>query len=250
MAGTRFAVFLVVSAACAYSADFDIPAVPVSLNVSGQPLTITVSGNVVQDSGQAFRLRLEAELADLQSHITPLLAAEVNQSNKCGERISIETASLVPAPPEAKLTVQLHFEKWACIKALGKGSATKLVAGNGIVHMLLTPRTDESTVKLDAEIGDIEADGTLGQLLHSDLGNALRDKIRESLRKAIQRSSGLEVVVPEQARPYVTIQSVQFAERGTGILMLNLAGHVSVPLDQASAILDQFRNRQRESIGR
>lgn len=211
--------------------------------MAGQPLTITVSGSVAQDNQQAFRLRLDAELTDLQSHITPLLAAEVNQSNKCGERVSVERAALAPAMPEAKLTVQLHFEKWACLKAFGKETATKLVTGNGIVHMLLTPQADESTVKLDAAIGDIEADGTLGQLLHSDFGNALRDKIRESLRKAIERSSGLEAVVPQPARPFVTIQSVEFGERGTGILMLNLAGHLSLPADQASAILNQFRNR-------
>jgi len=236
-------------AACVYGADFEIPSVPVSLNVSGQPVTITVSGSIAPE-GQGLNLRLRADLTDLQSHITPLLAAELDQSNKCGERITVEHGRLAPAAPEASLTVQLHFEKWACIKAFGKENATKLVGGNGTVHLLLTPRADASSIRLDAQIGDIEADGSLGQLLHSEFGNTLREKIRESLRKAIEKSSGLEVVVPEKARPFVTIESVDFAERGTGILLLNLAGHVSVPPDQAAGILDQFRSRASAAIGR
>jgi hypothetical protein len=232
-------------AACAYAADLEIPELPVALNVSGQPVTIRVSGSVATEA-QGFNLRLHADMTDLQSHITPLLAAELDQSKKCGERISVEHGRLSPAAPEASLTVELHFEKWACIKAFGKENATKLVGGNGTVHMLLTPRADDNSVRLDARIGDIEADGTLGELLHSEFGNTLREKIRESLRKAIQKSSGLEVVVPEQARPYVKIETVEFGERGSGLLLLNLTGHVAVPPDQAAGILDQFRHRRSE----
>ena len=247
-AGIVPVLFLAMSV-CVYGADFEIPSVPVSLNVSGQPITINVSGAIAPE-GQGLKLRLHADLTDLQSHITPLLAAELDQSNKCGERITVEHGRLAPTAPEAGLTVQLHFEKWACIKAFGKENATKLVGGNGTVHLLLTPRADASSIRLDAQIGDIDADGSLGQLLHSEYGNSLREKIRESLRKAIEKSSGLEVVVPEKARPFVTIETVEFAERGTGILLLNLAGHVSVPPDQAAGILDQFRNRASAAIGR
>lgn len=231
----------------AYAADpaFDIPPLPVSLTVSGQPLTFTVSGTVSPQSAQAFSLNLHADLNDLQSHITPLLQAELNQSNRCGERISVEHGSLVPAAPAARLTVQLHFEKYACIKAFGKENATKLVAGNGLVRVLLTPRIESAseglqTVRLDAEIGEIEADGSLGQMLHSEFGNTLRDKIRAALLAAIQKSSALDAAVPQQARPYVTLQSVDFAERGTGILQLDLAGRIAVPAEKASAVLGQF----------
>jgi hypothetical protein len=224
---------------------FEIPAVPLSLNVAGQPVTIPVSGNVSGASGQPLNLNLQAELTDLQSHMTPLLQTELNQSNRCGERISVERATLVPAAPAARMTVQLHFEKWACFKAFGKENTTRLVSGNGTVQVLLTPRLNEGqTVRLDAEIGNIDADGSLGELLHSEYGNTLRDKIREALLKAIQKSSALEAVVPAQARPFVTLQSVEFAERGTGILVLNLAGRVMVPGEQVSSVLEQFRNRR------
>jgi hypothetical protein len=231
----------------AFGADvsFEIPPVPLSLSVAGQPVTINISGNVSGASGQPLNLTLRAELTDLQSHMTPLLQTELNQSNRCGERISVERATLVPAAPAARMTVQLHFEKWACFKAFGKENTTRLVGGNGTVQVLLTPRLDEGqTVRLDAEIGNIDADGSLGELLHSEYGNTLRDKIRDALLKALQKSSGLEAVVPAQARPFVTLQSVEFAERGTGILVLNLAGRVMVPGEQISSVLEQFRNKK------
>lgn len=224
---------------------FEIPPVPVSLNIAGQTVAITVSGDL-SGSQDAVILKLRADLADLQSHITPLLQTELNQSNRCGERISVEKATLLPAAPAASLTVQLHFEKWVCIKALGKENAKRLVGGNGTVNVTLTPALDDgNTIRLDAAIGNIDADGSLSELLRSGtMGDALRGKIRESLLKAIQKSTVLETVVPPQARPFVTIQSVAFEERGSGILMLNLTGRVLVPAEQISSILEQFQHRK------
>lgn len=225
---------------------FDIPAVPVPLNIAGQPVAITVSGTVSQTNQQNLALDLHADLTDLQSHITALLQAEVDESSRCGNRIAVERGILAPAGTSAKLTVQLHFEKWACIKAFHKENATKLVGSNDIVHLLLTPHIEvgAQTIRLDADVGDIDADGTLGDLLHSEYGGPLRDKIRAALLKAIQKSSGLEAVVPEQARPFVTIQSVQFAERGTGILLLQLTGRVTVPPGKLASVLEQFQAKR------
>ena len=123
----------------------------------------------------------------------------------------------MPAAPAGQLTVQLHFEKWACFKAFGKENAKRLLGGNGTVQVILTPRVEEgSTVRLDAEIGDIEADGSLGEALRSgSLGDALRDKIREALLKAIRKAAYLEAVVPAQVRPFVTVQTVAFADGGS-----------------------------------
>jgi hypothetical protein len=113
------------------------------------------------------------------------------------------------------------------------------------VQVLLTPRLDETqTVRLDAEIGNIDADGSLGELLHSDYGATLRDKIRQALLKAIQKSASPEAVVPAQAQPFVTIQSVEFVERGSGILVLNLSGRLKVPGAQVASVLEQFHNKR------
>jgi len=158
----------------------------------------------------------------------------------------VEKATLLTAPPAGNLTVQLHFEKWVCIKALGRENAKRLVGGNGTVNVTLTPALDDgNTIRLDAAIGDIDADGSLGELLRSGtMGDALRDKIRAALLKAIQKSTVLEAVVPAQARPFVTIQSVAFAERGSGILALNVTGRVLVPAEQISSILEQFQHHK------
>lgn len=224
---------------------FEIPPVPVSLNIAGQTVAIAISGDL-SGSQDSITLKLRADLADFQSHITPLLQAELNQSNPCGERISVEKAMLAPAPPAGSLTVQLHFEKWVCIKALGRENAKRLIGGNGTVNVTLTPALDDAnTVRLDAAIGAIDADGALGDLLRSGtMGDAIRDKIREALLKAIQQSTVLEAAVPAQARPFVNIQSVAFAERGSGILMLNLQCRVLVPAEQISSLLEQFQHRK------
>ncbi len=240
--------------AAALSAElpFEIPPIPVSLNIAGQPVALTISGTISESavsggaSAQAFNLSLHADLAGLQDHMTPLLQAELNQSNRCGDRISIEHATLVPAAPAGRLTVQLHFEKWACFKAFGKENAKRLLGGNGTVQVILTPRVEEgSAIRLDAEIGDISADGSLGEALRSgSVGPAMRDRIRAALLKAIQKSADLEAVVPAQARPFVTIQSAAFADGGSGHLALDLAGRLLVPKVQVSSVLEQFRNHR------
>jgi len=231
--------------AAAFGADlaFEIPPVPVSVDIGGQPVALNISGSISGDPA-SLHLKLNADLADFQAHLTPVLQAELNQSNHCGERISVENATLLPAAPAGHLTVQLHFEKWACIKAFGKENARRLVGGNGTVEVILTPRAEGNAVKLDADIGNIDADGSLGEMLRSgSLGTALRDKIRESLLKAIQKSTDLQAVVPAQAQPFVTIQSLGFADEGGGRLALNLVGRLQVPAAQVTAVIDQLRNR-------
>jgi hypothetical protein len=247
-------IVLAVLPAAAFSADFtfEIPPAPVSLNIAGQAVALTISGVITGaparrgESEQSFNLSLRGELADFQNHLTPVLQAELNQSNRCGERISIEHATLAPAAPSGRLTVQLHFEKWACFKAFGKENAKRLLGGNGIVQVILTPRVqDGKTVRLDAEIGNIDADGPLGEALRSgSVGAALRDKIREALLKAIQKPVDLEAVVPAQAQPFVTIHSASFADAGAGRLALHLAGRLLVPGPQVSSVLEQFRNHR------
>ena len=36
------------------------------------------------------------------------------------------------------------------------------MGGDGTVHMVVTPAVEQGAVRLDAEVGDIEADGSLG----------------------------------------------------------------------------------------
>jgi hypothetical protein len=231
---------------------FDIPAVPVSLNLAGQAVSIALSGRVTGpdaksgDPGQSFRLSLHADLADFQNHLTPLLQAELDKSDRCGERISIEDAKLAPAEPAAHLTVRLHVEKWVCIKAFGKENPKRLLGGNGVVEMTLTPHVDDTAiVRLDADVGRIDADGSLGEMLRSgSMGDALRDKIRRSLLKSVQKATDLSGVLPEQARQFAAIRSLAFADGGEGRLALNLDGKLQIPDRQLSSAMEQFRSRK------
>jgi hypothetical protein len=240
---TRTAIWFTFLGVVLFGADlsFEIPPTPVSVDISGQPVTVVVSGRI--SGAQKMNLSLQADLADFQKHLTELLRAKLDQSNKCGERISIENAVLDPAAPGADLTVTMHFEKWACFKAFGKENAKRLAGGNGVAHVKLTPRLEDgSAVRLDAVMGEIQADGSLGKLLKSGtLGDALRDKIRESLTSAVQKSSNLEGVLPERVRPLVTLGSVRFSDLGAGRLGLNVDGSLALSGEQARALAGQFQ---------
>ena len=251
------------TAGVAFSVEFvfEIPPIPVSVDLAGQHVTLTVSGQVSGSPAppgpaeQTFRLKLLADLGDFQSHLTPILQAELNKSDRCGERLSIRNATLTPAAPTGLLAVQLHFEKWICIKALGQDSAKKLVGGDATVRVTLTPRMENAvsdktgravqTVGLDAEIGTIDADGSLGEVMRSGtVGPALRDKIRESLLKAIEKSTALDGVLPAEAQRFVTIQTIAFGDRGSGRLELDFAGRMQLPGEQIAAVLEQLGNRK------
>jgi hypothetical protein len=185
------------------------------------------------------------------------LQAELNKSDRCGERVSISNATLAPAAPAGNLTVQLHFEKWICVKALGRDDAKRLLGGDATVQVILTPRLENGTaaqsaagqtanqsVHLDADIGTIDANGPLGELLRSGaVGTALRDKIREAMLKAIQKSVELDGVIPPETKQYLTVQTIGFADAGFGRLALDLAGRLQVPGAQIASLLTQFSNR-------
>ncbi len=256
----RTLIALAVTAGIAFAVEFtfEIPPVPVSIDIAGQRIALTVSGAVSGSPAppgpgdQTFKVKLLADLGDFQSHLTPILQTELNKSDRCGERLSIRSATLTPASPAGILAVQAHFEKWICIKALGQDSAKKLIGGDATLQVKLTPRVEDATqgktgqtVRLDAEIGTINADGPLGELLRSGtVGPALRDKIRESLLAAIQKSTQLDGVIPAEAQRFVTIQTIAFGDRGSGRLELDFAGRMQLPGDQIAAVLDQLGNRK------
>jgi len=238
------------SAAGAFGAAFNvnIPPVQTSLDILGQPVAVTISGVVSGESDQQVGFSLHADLGDFQAHLTPLLQAQLNQSNHCGERISVEDATLSPAAPAARLTVRMHLEKWACFKAFGKENAKRLLGGDGTVEVLLRPavenaenNAESNAVRLNAEVGDIQADGSLGEALRSgSLGSALRDKIREALVKAVRKATDTGAMLPPQIQPYVRIQSVVFSDAGNSRLLLNVRGGLQVPPQQVADLLGKL----------
>jgi hypothetical protein len=226
---------------------FKIPPVKTAIDIAGQPIAITSWGTIssaLRDPGR-FRLALAADLSDLQANVTGLLRAQLDRSDRCGEHIAIQQADIVPAEPASVLTVHLHFERWACAKAFGNQIVKKLVAGNAVVPVRLTPAVEDGvSVRLVPEIGAIQADGSLGEMLNSgSFGETIREKITAALLHAIQKGTALDATLPPALRGLASIRDVRFADGGAGRLRLLFAGEVRVSSQQMQVLLAQLKDR-------
>jgi hypothetical protein len=234
----------------AQNATFKIPPVKIPLKIKEQTVTITASGLVSVESKNKdtniFRLELNADLGELQQNMTGLLASQLEKDDACGERITIEHADLVPVEPASVATVQLHYERWACAKVLGKEKSKRLIGGNAVIELKLTPAIEENNteLRLVPEVGKIEADGSLGELLRSgSLGDMLRDKIRTSILSAMEKGTDLSVTLPPAIQGHATIQNAEFKDAGSGRLMVVLAGEGRITREQIQALSKQLKER-------
>jgi hypothetical protein len=216
----------------------NLPAVKTTIALEGQQVTISAWGTVSEIPAKGFRLHLTTDLSDLQEHLTPLLSAQLNRYDRCGERLSVERAELAPKPPAGLLTVHVHYERWGCAKAFGKEMAKRLVGGNGVVEVLLTPSVDAGTVSVTSEVRKIDADGSLGEVLRSgSMGDSLREKIAASIRSAFQKSLNPKSALPPAVGDHLAIESAQFADGGAGHLWLTAAGDIRMSADEMHSLL-------------
>lgn len=210
-----------------------------SINAGNQPVTIVTTG-IASGNQQAVNLKLSADLSDLQGHITDLLRAQLNRSDRCGERLSVERAAIQPAAPAAALTTWVHYEKWACVKALGKQITKRLVGGNAMIPVKLTPMVSENReVKLTGEVGEIQSDGSLGEVLRSgSFGETLQQKIRMSIFSALEKGANLHAALPESVVGVAKIGRAAFGDSGAGHLSFELTAEIAVPFDQIRAMIE------------
>lgn len=133
-----FAVLALVFVVQAFSAaarredfTFRIPPQRIPLNIENQPLSVVASGIIsVGTRGHdeyLLKVELDADLSDLQQNVTSVLQSQLNKNDSCGDRIVIEHATLTPIGPAGRGVVQLHYERYTCVKAFGKRVARKLV---------------------------------------------------------------------------------------------------------------------------
>ena len=210
-----------------------IPPVKISLDLKGQPVEFTAWGAVSAAPSGIFRLAMTVDMGNFQENLTPVLAAQLNRSDRCGERLSLERATLAPAAPSAVLTAYVHYERFACVKAFGKQVVKRLAGGNGVVEVNLVPSVGENRIALAAEVRKIDADGSLGELLRSgSLGDSIREKIAASVESAIQKSTNLKLALPAEMESVAAIQTVQFADGGAGRLWLAISGEVRLSAEQ------------------
>ena len=152
-----------------------------SVTLEGQPIEVSIWGTVSR-----AHLKATVDLGDFQQHLTPIMAAQLNRSDKCGERLSVEQAALAPS---GVLTATVHYERFACAKALGKDIVKRLVGGNAVVEVNLTPTVTDNHLAMTAEVRKIDADGSLGEMLRSgSFGDSLKQKISTSIESSIEKS--------------------------------------------------------------
>ena len=224
---------------------FDLPPVKNSVNFEHQPISITTSGVISKGAaagGQnTFNLELIADLSDLQQNITEVLHTQLDKAERCGERIAIQSATLTPLEPKSLVVVQLHYERWACF---GR-EANEMAEGNGTIEVKLTPSVGEDgALRLTSEIGRVEAEGMIGELLRSgSLGDTLRDKITESLLSTARQGGDFNATLPPAARGNATLHRAQFQGTGSGKLLVVLDGVILVSNDQVTSLTSELKGR-------
>jgi hypothetical protein len=238
------------ASARAQNVTFKIPPVKIPLKIKEQSVTITASAVISMHSKDKetsiFKLELTADLGELQQNMTALLASQLDKEDACGERIAIEHADLTPVAPASLAVVQLHYERWACAKVLGKEKSKRLVGGNAVIEVKLTPAIEQSNteLRLVPEVGKMEADGSLGELLRSGtLGDAIRDKIRTSILSAMEKGTNLSTTLPPAIQGHATIQSAEFKDGGSGRLIVELDGEGQITKEQIQALTKQIKER-------
>jgi hypothetical protein len=238
------AVFLHALPARAANADFNftIPRRTISLKFENLPIKIVASGEIsVRARGgheYILGLKVDADLADLQQNVTTFVRSQLDKNEPCGDRIAIEHAEIVPADPSLQALVQLHYERYACVKLFGKRRAEKLISGNGIIQMKFTPVIDEGrSLRLVPEVERIQADGSLGGLLRTgSIGAQVRAKINHALLSALQRGTDRGLTLPPAVQDVASINQAEFVDEGSGRLGMVLAGQVVISSQKIQGI--------------
>jgi len=228
---------------------FSLPKITNSIAFAGQTLSIPTSGAVAQVSadngGNLFRLELAADLSDAQVNITDILRASLNRAPGCGEHVEVRQGSLAPVFPAAVVTVQLHFERWACPLGSRQQYPVEVAASDGTMDVKLTPSVNEKTgLALGSEITRVEATGFLRDLLHSgDLGITLRDEIAASFLALMRNTADLKTALPPMAPGSATIQKAVFQDAGAGQLNMVLDGELQLSGEQMQQFVAQLKQR-------
>jgi hypothetical protein len=229
----RLLAGLSVAVACLAQTDtLKLPPLKTSVTLEGQPVAITVWGAVSPE-----HLSATVDLGDFQEHLTPILAAQLNRADKCGERLSVEKAVLAPS---GLLTANVHYERFGCAKAFGKEITKRLVGGEAVVEVNLTPTLEENRIAMDAEVRKIDADGSLGEALHSgSFGDSIRQKIATNIESSIRKSADLKSTLPAGVDRFATLRRVQFADGGSGRLWLTIDGELHLSPEQLQGLAKQ-----------
>jgi len=216
------------------------------INIAGQPIAVTVAGTISKVAAEGhnlFKLELAADVSDLQEKLNGILAAKLNKSDRCGEQVVIQGASLTAQAPASLVVTQLHVARWACFGSLGQASPNELAEGNGTIELKLTPLVEENrTLQLAPEVNRIDADSFVGEQLRSgSLGVAVRDEITRLLLSTIEPGIYSKAILPATAQQYAVIDKVEFREAGGLHVVLN--GTMQLSDEQVKLMVNQLKDR-------
>jgi hypothetical protein len=234
------ALFCAALAVFPAEAQLKIPPIKTSIKLDQQEIEITLSGTLSPQPTGTFALALTVDLGDFQEHLTQVLSAQLKREDRCGDRLSVERATIMPSPPSSLLTANVNFERFACVKAFGKQISKRLLGGHAVIEVNLTPVLEENDIALTAEIKKIDADGSLGDVLRSDsVGDSIRDKILAAVESAVQKLTNLKSTLPPAIGNAVSIETVQFTDGGAGRLWLTIGAEVRLSAYQLRGVVGQ-----------
>ena len=252
---------------------FILPSVKTAIDIAGRSISIPLSGATARasaaDSRDQFSLRVVADFSDLQQNITGILRSLLTRSPRCGERLEIQHASLIPLDPASLVVVRLHFERWIC----PGGTPMELASSEGTVEVKLTPSIEQSKIgqskieqtkndenktdqnktasnsieprpslHLASEFGRVDADGLFREsLLSGSLGDTMREQIAAALFPAMEKAASFKVTLPPVAQDSTTFRKTQFQDAGAGQLRLVLDGQLQLSDEQTKQFAAQLK---------
>jgi hypothetical protein len=225
---------------------FSVPPYKSSVKFAGGLLALTnsaVMSRVSAEGGQnVFKVEATTDLTDLQESLVAILGAQLNKSERCGERLQVLDAKLTPDIPIADVEVQLHYERWLCRQVAGGTTSNEMADANATVEVRLTPGVGaHGEIEVATEMVRVDADKFLGDLLRKDeLGTTVRGTIAKTVASATANFDG---VLPPAAKDVAQARSARFESSGAGDLSVVVSGEMRISEEQTKLLDSQLKER-------
>lgn len=216
------------------------------VSIGNQTIVVAVSGELSQVASQGtqrtFKLQTVADLSDLQQKITELLRAQLDGGRTCGERLAVRQATIASSTPASVLVLQLHYERWSCVRQAGESISQELAEGDGSVEMKFTPMVEKAnSLKLETKFSRINATGVMVESLRSgDLGDELREKVSQAILSAVQAGANFQKSLPPAVRDFAVAQGARFQDAGVGRLGVIVDGQLEASDEQVNLMASQL----------
>jgi len=229
---------------------FHLPEVTSAIEIGGEPISIPAGGTAtrtsITDGQNVFNLRLVANLSDIQDNITDIFRSQLNRAPRCGDRVEVQRALLLPQSADSVAVINLHHEHWVCLPGAARGGLEKLVASSdGLAEIQLSPSLGpDGRLALASEIRRVDAKGALrDSLLSGTLGATMREQVAALLLSALEKNAVAQAPLPPVALDAVTIRKAQFRDDGADALSLVLDGELRFSDEQTKLFVSQLRQR-------